>query len=198
MAAGGSQIRGRRDGSAEAQHSVFARCKQVLWQELVPFGILAGGWVREMALASTFVPCQAELCSPGLNNFPSRCPPSLPFSEQSCQLITFQMSSPLAVGTHSFRPLCFLQPDSGAPLGRRAAPLPRLPPASPWSAHRLAALPTLFRGPLICTWLRKLRSASLLAFSGLFRQMWWNLSDQQDAVSPESSYATIFPGSSRD
>ena len=54
-----------RDGSAEAQLWVFARCKQVPWQELVPFGILAGGWVREMALASAFVPRQAELCGPG-------------------------------------------------------------------------------------------------------------------------------------
>ena len=31
-----------------------------------------------------FVPRQAELCPPGLNNSPSRCPPALPFSEQSC------------------------------------------------------------------------------------------------------------------
>ena len=41
------------------------------------------GWAREMALASAFVPHQAELCHPGLNNSPSRCPPALPFSEQS-------------------------------------------------------------------------------------------------------------------
>ena len=27
---------------------------------------------------------QAELCRPGLNNSPSRCPPALQFSEQSC------------------------------------------------------------------------------------------------------------------
>ena len=73
-----------RDGSAEAQLWVFARCKQVPWQELVPFGVLAGGWAREMALASAFVPHQAELCGPGLNNSPSHCPPGLPFSEQSC------------------------------------------------------------------------------------------------------------------
>ena len=45
-----------RDGSAEAQRWVFAGCKQVPWQELVPFGILAGGWVREMALARPFLP----------------------------------------------------------------------------------------------------------------------------------------------
>ena len=54
-ALGGSQTRWR-DGSAEAQLWVFARCKQVPWQELVPFGILAGGWVREMVLVSAFVP----------------------------------------------------------------------------------------------------------------------------------------------
>ena len=83
-APGGSQTHRRRDGSTEAQRWVFVRCKQVPWQELVPFGILAGGWAREMALASAFVPRQAELCRPGLNNSPSRCPPALPFSEESC------------------------------------------------------------------------------------------------------------------
>ena len=61
MAAGGSQTRCRRVGSAEAQLWVFAGSKQVPWQELVPFGILAGGWAREMALASAFVPCQIAL-----------------------------------------------------------------------------------------------------------------------------------------
>ena len=34
------------------------------------FGILAGGWAREMVLASAFVPRPAELCRPGLNNLP--------------------------------------------------------------------------------------------------------------------------------
>ena len=80
---GGSQTHWR-DGSAEAQCWVFAWCKQVPWQELVPFGILAGGWAREMVLVSAFVPRQAELCRPGLNNSPSRCPPALLFSKQSC------------------------------------------------------------------------------------------------------------------
>ena len=83
MAAGGSQTHWR-DGSTEAQRWVFALCKQVPWQELVPLGILAGGWAREMALVSAFVPRQPELCHQGLNNSPSRCPPALPFSEQSC------------------------------------------------------------------------------------------------------------------
>ena len=84
MAAGGSQTRCWRVGPAEAQGWVFAGSNQVPWQELVPFGILAGGWAREMVLASTFVPRQAELCLPGLNNSPSHCPPAFPFSEQIC------------------------------------------------------------------------------------------------------------------
>ena len=54
-APGGNQTR-QRDGSTEAQHWVFAWCKQVPWQELVLFGILAGGWEREMVLASALVP----------------------------------------------------------------------------------------------------------------------------------------------
>ena len=84
MAAGGSQPRCRRGGSAEAQCWVFARSEQVPWQELVLFGILAGGWAGEMALASAFVPRQAALCCPGLNNSPSCCPLALPLSEQIC------------------------------------------------------------------------------------------------------------------
>ena len=64
MAAGGSQIHCQRFGSTEAQSWVFALSEQVPWQELVPFGILAGGWAREMALTNAFVPRQAELCHP--------------------------------------------------------------------------------------------------------------------------------------
>ena len=84
MAAGGSQTRRRRGGSAEAQGWVFVGSKQVPWQELVPFGNLAGGWVREMALASAFVPHQTELCCPGLSNSSSLCPPAFPLSKQRC------------------------------------------------------------------------------------------------------------------
>ena len=79
MAAGGSQIRCRRFGSAEAQSWVFAgRSEQVPWQELVLFGILAGGWAGEMALASTFVPRQAELCRPGAQQLSLPLSSSLP------------------------------------------------------------------------------------------------------------------------
>ena len=78
MAAGGSQIRCRRFGSADAQSWVFARNEQVPWQELVLFGILAGGWAGEMALASAFVPRQTELCRPGAQQLSLPLSSSLP------------------------------------------------------------------------------------------------------------------------
>ena len=78
MAAGGSQTRCRRSGSAEAQRWVFAPSEQVPLQELVPFGILAGGWAGEMALASAFVPHQAELCRQGAQQLSLPLSSSLP------------------------------------------------------------------------------------------------------------------------
>ena len=44
-----------------------------------------------------------------------------------------------------------------------ASPLHRFRPASLCSAHRLSALPTLFRVPLVYAWLWRVRSVSLLA-----------------------------------
>ena len=84
MAAGGSQTQCRLVGSAEAQRWVFAWSEQVPWQELVPFGILAGGWAREMALASAFVPHQTELCPLGAQQLSLPLSSSLPPLEQSC------------------------------------------------------------------------------------------------------------------
>ena len=81
MAAGGSQISCWRFGSAEAQRWVFGPREQVPWQELVPFGILAGGWAGEMALASAFVPHQTEVCCQGAQQL------SLPLSSS---LLAFQ------------------------------------------------------------------------------------------------------------
>ena len=78
MAAGGSQTRCRRGGSTQAQRWVFAWCEQVPWQELVPFGILAGGWAREMVLASAFVPHQTELCRQGAQQLSLPLSSSLP------------------------------------------------------------------------------------------------------------------------
>ena len=168
MPPGGSQTHGR-DGSAEAQHWVFARWKQFPWQELVPFRILAGGWAREMALVCTFVPCQAALCCPWLNNSPSRCLPALPQSSSppalQAKLLAYNLPDVkfclLSEHTPS-GPSTFPSQTWGALLGQRTAPPPGLSPASPCSAHHLSALPTLFRGPLVCAWLQRIHSASLL------------------------------------
>ena len=78
MSVGRSQTLCQRGGSAEAQRWVFAGSKQVPWQEPVPFGILAGGWAREMALASAFVPQQTELCRPGAQQLSLPLSSSLP------------------------------------------------------------------------------------------------------------------------
>ena len=117
-----------------------------------------------MALVSAFVPRQAELCCPGAQQL------SLPLSSSlpafGAELLTYDLpdakSRLLSEHTPS-GPSAFASQTRGALLGRQAASPPWLPPASPWSAHRLATLPTLFRGLLICTWLRRLRSANPLA-----------------------------------
>ena len=89
MAAGGSQIRCWRFGSAEAQSWVFELSEQVPWQDLVLFGILAGGWVDEMALARAFVPHPTELCRQGAQQL------SLPLSSSlpafGAELLTYDL-----------------------------------------------------------------------------------------------------------
>ena len=139
---------------------MFAQSKQFPWQELLPFGILAGGWAREMALVSAFVPRQTELC-------PSRAQQqSLPLSSNlpafRAGLLTYNLpdvksrllSEHTLSGASAFASqiwgLCFA---SGLPFR----------PSSPCSAHCLSALPTLFPGPLIYTWPQRIHSASLLA-----------------------------------
>ena len=89
MAAGGSQTRCRRFGSAEAQSWVFARSEQVPWQELVLFGIFAGGWAGEMALASAFVPHQTELCCQGAQQLSLPLTSSLPAFR--AELLTYDL-----------------------------------------------------------------------------------------------------------
>ena len=144
MAAGGSQIRCWRFGSAEAQSWVFARSEQVPWQELVPFGILAGGWAGEMALASAFVPRQTELSRPGAQQLSLPLSSSLPALR--AELLTYNLpvvkSRSLSEYTLS-GPSAFAS-QTRALLGRRAAPPPRLPPASPsrQSVERAPFLPS--------------------------------------------------------
>ena len=60
-------------------------------------------------------------------------------------------------------PSAFASQTRGSALqGGAAPPPPQLSPASLWSVHCLSALPTLFCGPLVYTWLQTVCSASLL------------------------------------
>ena len=143
MAAGGSQIRCRRFGSSEAQSWVFARREQVPWQELGLFGILAGGWAGEMALASAFVPHQTELCRQGAQQLSLPLSSSLPTyraelltydlpEAKSCLLWEHSPSGPSTFASQT-RGLCLagkppLRPGSLPPVrGARTASLPFLP-----------------------------------------------------------------------
>ena len=67
-----------RESDPPPERWVFARREKVPWQELLPFGILAGGWAREMVLASVFVPPQAELSHPGAQQLSLPLSSSLP------------------------------------------------------------------------------------------------------------------------
>ena len=172
MAAGGSQIRCRRFGSAEAQSWVFARNEQVPWQELVLFGILAGGWAGKMALASAFVPHQTELCCQGAQQL------SLPLSSSLpafwAELLTYDLpdaksrllwehspSGPSAFASQT-RGLCLageppLRPGSLPPVrGARTASPPVLP-----SSVGLSSAFGSCDSVLLILW----------RFSGLFRQV---------------------------
>ena len=146
MAAGGSQIRCRRFGSAEAQSWVFARGEQVPWQELVLFGILAGGWAGEMALASAF---RAELLTYDLPDAKSRL------------LWEHSLSGPSAFASQT-RGLCLageppLRPGSLPPVrGARTASPPFLP-----SSVGLSSAFGSSDSLLVILW----------RFSGLFRQV---------------------------
>ena len=172
MAAGGSQTRCRRGGSAKAQRWVFAQSKQVPWQELVPFGILAGGWAREMALASAFVPCQTELCRPGAQQLSLPLFSSLPafgaelftydLSDAKSRLLSEHTPSGPSAFASQTRGLCLagklpLRPRSLPPiLGTRTAS----PPFLPSSVGLTSALGSR-DSVLLVFW----------CFSGLFRQV---------------------------
>ena len=72
---------GREAGRSEVwihRNTALGICVgQAIWcQELVPFGISAGGWEREMALASTFIPLLSSALL-WLNNSSSQSPLTL-------------------------------------------------------------------------------------------------------------------------
>ena len=109
------------------QSWVFAQREQVPWQELVPFGILAGGWAREMALVSAFVPHQTELCCQGAQqlSLPLSC--SLPAFR--AELFTYDLPDAKSrlLSEHSpSGPSAFASQTWGSawPVGRPSAPAP--------------------------------------------------------------------------
>ena len=156
MAAGGNQIRCRRFGSAEAQSWVFAGSEQVPWQELVLFGILAGGWAGEMALASACVPHQTELCCPGAQQL-SSLPLSSSLPAFRAEMLTYDLpdakSRLLSEHSLSGPPLLPARLGGSAwPASRPSAPAPsrqsleRAPPRRPsyplpWASRLRLATP---------------------------------------------------------
>ena len=158
MAVGASQTRCQKVGSVEAQRWVFAWSKQVPWQELVPFGILVGGWAREMALARAFFPRQTELCCPGAQQLSLPLSSSLPTFR--AELLTYDLpdakSCLLSEHTPS-SPSAFASQTRGSawPAGRPSALAPsrqsveRAPPRRPsyplpWASRLRLALETPF------------------------------------------------------
>ena len=172
MAAGRSQIRCRMGGSTEAQCWVFARSKHVPWQELFPFGILAGGWVREMALASAFVPHQTELCRQGAQQLSLPLSSSLPAFR--AELLTYDLrdakSRLLSEHTPS-TPSAFASQTQGLSLAGE----PPLRPGSlpPVRGARTASPPFLPSSVGLLSALGSGDSVLLILwrFSGLFRKV---------------------------
>ena len=172
MAAGGCQICFRRFGSAEVQSWVFVRSQQVPWQELVLFGILAGGWAGEMALVSAIVPRQTELCCQGAQQLSLPLSSSLPafraelltydlLDAKSCLLSEHSPSGPSAFASQT-RGLCLA---SELPLHSGSLP--------PVHGVRTASLPFLHSSVGLSSALGSGDSVLLILwrFSGLFRQV---------------------------
>ena len=140
---------------------VFARCKfhDGNW---LPLGVWLGdGWGRWRWRAPLF-PAKLSYVAWGSTILP---PVVLQPSHCRAELLAYILPD---VKSHllwnTLRPALRLLPARlRASAWPAAAPPPRLPPTSPWSAHSLTALPTLFCGPLICAWLQRLHSANPLA-----------------------------------
>ena len=136
-------------------------------------GVSAGGWEREMALASDFVPHRGEFCLLGLNNSPSWRPLALPLG---AELLTYNIPDDKSLwlskltlsGSSAFasqtRGLTLL---GGLPLHRPVSLLPvrvACTASLPFLPSSLGLLSMLGSGEfvlLVFWW-----------FSGLFRQMW--------------------------
>ena len=150
---------------------MFAWSKQIPWQELVPSRILAGGWVREMALVSAFVSSQTELCRAGAQQLSLPLSYSLPafraelltydLPDAKSRLLSEHTLSGLSAFASQTWGLCLagvpLRPGSLPPVrGARTAS----PPFLPSSVGLSSALGSGDSVLLVFWW-----------FSGLFRQV---------------------------
>ena len=177
MAAGGSRTLCRGGGSAEAQRWAFVWSEQVPWQELVPFGILAGGWAREKVLASAFVPRQSELCPPRAQQL------SLPLSSSPpafrAELLTYDLpdAKSCLLSEHTPSGPSFSSQTRGLCLAGRLPLRPSsLPPVH---AARTASPPFLPSSVGLSSALGSRDSSG--GFLGYLGRCRWNLIDQQDA-----------------
>ena len=84
MAAGGSQIRCRRFGSAEAQSWVFVQGSKFPGRNWFPLGFWLGDGRGRWRWRVPLFPTKLSSVVWGLSNSASLCPPAFPLSEQSC------------------------------------------------------------------------------------------------------------------
>ena len=153
-APGGRQTR-RRDGSTEAQHWVFVRASKFHAGNRFPLGFRLGDGRGRRRWRAPLFPAKLSSAFRGSTTLP-------PALQQSCRLVTFQMLRP--AGCQNSRSRAPPLSDSAA-LPCRAGRPSADPTPSRQSLSRAPPLrpSCLFRGPLVYTWLRRVRSASLLA-----------------------------------
>ena len=84
MAAGGSQIRCRRFGSAEAQSWVLCGASKFPGSNWFPLGFWLGDGRGRWRWRAPLFPTKLSSVVRGLSSSPSLCPPAFLLPEQSC------------------------------------------------------------------------------------------------------------------
>ena len=84
-------VRSAAGGLAPQKHRVgcLRSASKFPGRNWFPFGILAGGWAREMELASAYVPHQTELCCQGAQQLSLPLSSSLPTFR--AELLTYDL-----------------------------------------------------------------------------------------------------------
>ena len=170
VAPGGSQTR-QRDGSAEAQHWVFAGCKQVPWQEPVPLGFWLGDGRGRWHWRASLFPTMLSSVLRGSTTLPSHFSPAFPLSEQSFTYNLPGVKSPLLSEHTLSGPSAFASQTRRLCLAGRPPHCPgSLPPVR--GAHTTSP-PFLPSSVGLSSALRSGDSILLILwrFSGFFRQV---------------------------